>query len=233
MAKKVSKRYQELLKKIDKDVYTLEEATAKLGDLKSAKFDETVEIALNLNVDPRHADQMIRGSVVLPKGTGKVVRVAVFAKDAKAEEAKNAGADIVGVEDLAEDIKNGVINFDILIATPDMMGQLGRLGRILGPKGLMPNPKTGTVTPDVATAVQNAKGGQVNFRVDKKGNMQAGIGKASFSAEDILENAKAFIEKINRMKPASSKGKYIQNAAISLSMSPSLKLDASEIMDIK
>ena len=233
MAKKVSKRYQELLKKIDKDVYTLEEATAKLGDLKSAKFDETVEIALNLNVDPRHADQMIRGSVVLPKGTGKVVRVAVFAKDAKAEEAKNAGADIVGVEDLAEDIKNGVINFDILIATPDMMGQLGRLGRILGPKGLMPNPKTGTVTPDVATAVQNAKGGQVNFRVDKKGNMQAGIGKASFSAEDILENAKAFIEKINRMKPASSKGKYIQSAAISLSMSPSLKLDASEIMDIK
>jgi large subunit ribosomal protein L1 len=157
MAKKSSKRYQELLKKIDKDVYTLEEATAKLGDLKSAKFDETVEIALNLNVDPRHADQMIRGSVVLPKGTGKVVRVAVFAKDAKAEEAKNAGADIVGVEELAEDIKNGVINFDILIATPDMMGQLGRLGRILGPKGLMPNPKTGTVTMDVAGAVKNAK----------------------------------------------------------------------------
>lgn len=233
MAKKSSKRYQELLKKIDKDVYTLEEATAKLGDLKSAKFDETVEIALNLNVDPRHADQMIRGSVVLPKGTGKVVRVAVFAKDAKAEEAKNAGADIVGVEELAEDIKNGVINFDILIATPDMMGQLGRLGRILGPKGLMPNPKTGTVTPDVATAVNNAKGGQVNFRVDKKGNMQAGIGKASFSAEDILLNAKSFIEKINKMKPASSKGKYIQSAAISLSMSPSLTLDASEIMDIK
>ncbi len=233
MAKKQSKRYQELLKKIDKDVYSLEEATSKLAELKSAKFDETVEIALNLNVDPRHADQMIRGSVVLPKGTGKVVRVAVFAKDAKAEEAKNAGADIVGVEDLAEDIKNGVINFDILIATPDMMGQLGRLGRILGPKGLMPNPKTGTVTPDVATAVNNAKGGQVNFRVDKKGNMQAGIGKASFSSEDILANAKSFIEKINKMKPASSKGKYIQSAALSLSMSPSVVLDASEIMDIK
>jgi large subunit ribosomal protein L1 len=169
--KKVSKRYAELLKKIDKDVYSFDEAVEKVKDLKSAKFDETVELVLKLGVDPRHADQMIRGSVVLPHGTGKEVKVAVFAKDKKADEAKAAGADIVGFEDLAEDIKNGNINFDILIATPDMMGQLGRLGRILGPKGLMPNPKTGTVTMDVAGAVKNAKAGQVNFRVNKKGNM--------------------------------------------------------------
>jgi len=231
--KKVSKRYAELLKKIDKDVYSLDEAMEKVKDLKSAKFDETVELALKLGVDPRHADQMIRGSVVLPHGTGKDVKVAVFAKGAKADEAKAAGADIVGFEDLAEDIKNGKIDFDILIATPDMMGQLGRLGRILGPKGLMPNPKTGTVTMDVAGAVKNAKAGQVNFRVDKKGNIHAGIGKASFSAEQLKENARAFIQKINKMKPATAKGKYIQKGAVSLTMSPSLNLDTAELMDIK
>ena len=234
MAKKISKRYKALLEKIEKGKkYSLEEAVKKVKELKSANFDETVEIALNLNVDPRHADQMIRGSVVLPHGTGKQVRVAVFAKGVKADEAKEAGADIVGFEDLAEDIKNGKIDFDILIATPDMMGQLGRLGRILGPKGLMPNPKTGTVTMNVAEAVKNAKGGQVNFRVDKKGNMHAGIGKSSFSEEAILENAKAFIAKINKMKPASSKGKYVKNAALSLTMSPSVELDTAEVMDIK
>ncbi len=231
--KKVSKRYAELLKKIDKDVYSFDEAMDKVKELKSAKFDETVEIALKLGVDPRHADQMIRGSVVLPHGTGKETTVAVFAKGPKADEAKAAGADIVGFEDLAEDIKNGKIDFDILIATPDMMGQLGRLGRILGPKGLMPNPKTGTVTMDVAGAVKNAKAGQVNFRVDKKGNMHAGIGKASFSAEQLKENAKAFIEKINKMKPATAKGKYIQKAAVSLTMSPSVNIDTAEVMDIK
>jgi len=231
--KKVSKRYAELLKKIDKDVYSLDEAMEKVKDLKSAKFDETVELALKLGVDPRHADQMIRGSVVLPHGTGKDVKVAVFAKGAKADEAKAAGADIVGFEDLAEDIKNGKIDFDILIATPDMMGQLGRLGRILGPKGLMPNPKTGTVTMDVAGAVKNAKAGQVNFRVDKKGNIHAGIGKASFTAEQLKENARAFIQKINKMKPATAKGKYIQKGAVSLTMSPSLNLDTAELMDIK
>ena len=233
MAKKVAKRYEQLKQKIEKESYELSEAIKLVEELKSVKFDETVDLVLKLGVDPRHADQMIRGSVVLPNGTGKTVRVAVFAKDAKADEAKEAGADIVGVEDLAEDIKNGVINFDILIATPDMMGQLGRLGRILGPKGLMPNPKTGTVTPNVAVAVKNAKGGQVNFRVDKKGNMHAGIGKASFSAEALLENATAFISKINKMKPASAKGKYIQNAGISLTMSPSVKLNANELLDIK
>jgi large subunit ribosomal protein L1 len=231
--KKVSKRYAELLKKIDKDVYSFDEAVEKVKDLKSAKFDETVELVLKLGVDPRHADQMIRGSVVLPHGTGKDVKVAVFAKDKKAEEAKEAGADIVGFEDLAEDIKNGNINFDILIATPDMMGQLGRLGRILGPKGLMPNPKTGTVTMDVAGAVKNAKAGQVNFRVDKKGNIHVGIGKASFSVDQIKENAKTFVEKINRMKPATAKGRYIQKGAMSLTMSPSLNLDTTELMDMK
>jgi len=232
--KKVSKRYAELLKKIDKDVYSFDEAFDKVKDLKSAKFDETVELALKLGVDPRHADQMIRGSVVLPHGTGKDVKVAVFAKGAKAQEAKDAGADIVGFEDLAEDIKNGKIDFDILIATPDMMGQLGRLGRILGPKeGLMPNPKTGTVTMDVAGAVKNAKAGQVNFRVDKKGNIHAGIGKASFTADQLKENAKTFIEKINKMKPATAKGKYIQKGAVSLTMSPSLNLDTAELMDMK
>jgi len=231
--KKVSKRYAELLKKIDKDVYSFDEAIEKVKQLKSAKFDETLELVLKLGVDPRHADQMIRGSVVLPNGTGKDVKVAVFAKDKKAEEAKEAGADIVGFEDLAEDIKNGNINFDILIATPDMMGQLGRLGRILGPKGLMPNPKTGTVTMDVAGAVKNAKAGQVNFRVDKKGNIHVGIGKASFGIDELKENAKTFISKINRMKPATAKGKYIQKGAMSLTMSPSVNLDTAELMDIK
>jgi large subunit ribosomal protein L1 len=231
--KKVSKRYAELLKKIDKDVYSFDEAIEKVKELKSAKFDETVELVLKLGVDPRHADQMIRGSVVLPNGTGKEVKVAVFAKDKKAEEAKEAGADIVGFEDLAEDIKNGNINFDILIATPDMMGQLGRLGRILGPKGLMPNPKTGTVTMDVAGAVKNAKAGQVNFRVDKKGNIHVGIGKSSFGIEELKENAKTFVSKINKMKPSTAKGRYIQKAAISLTMSPSLNMDVVELMDIK
>ncbi|MEJ2496001.1 MAG: 50S ribosomal protein L1, partial [Sulfurovaceae bacterium] len=197
------------------------------------KFDETIEIALNLNVDPRHADQMIRGSVVLPHGTGKTVRVAVFAKDAKADEAKAAGADIVGSDDLIEQIQSGTINFDTVIATPDMMGVIGKVARVLGPKGLMPNPKTGTVTMDVATAVKNAKGGQVNFRVDKKGNIHAGIGKISFKADQIKENFIKFIEVINRAKPSTAKGRYITNAAISLTMSPSVKLNTLELLEIK
>lgn len=233
MAKKHSKRYQELLKKIDKDVYSLKEASEKIKDLKSAKFDETVELVLKLGVDPRHADQMIRGSVVLPHGTGKDVKVAVIAKGEKAQQAKEAGADIVGEDEILDMIKEGNLDFDILIATPDMMGKLGRFGKILGPKGLMPNPKTGTVTMDVAKAVKNAKAGQVNFRVDKKGNMHVGIGKASFDAQKIYENAVAFVEKINKMKPASAKGRYIQNAAMSLTMSPSLKLDVNELAEYK
>jgi len=233
MAKKHSKRYQELLKKIDKDVYSLKEASEKIKDLKSAKFDETVELVLKLGVDPRHADQMIRGSVVLPNGTGKDVKVAVIAKGEKAEEAKKAGADIVGEDEILDMIKEGNLDFDILIATPDMMGKLGRFGKILGPKGLMPNPKTGTVTMDIEKAVKNAKAGQVNFRVDKKGNMHVGIGKASFDPQKIYENAVAFVEKINKMKPASAKGRYIQNAAMSLTMSPSLKLDVNELAEYK
>jgi len=234
MAKKLSKRREALLKKVDATKeYSVDEAMATLKELKSAKFDETVEVALNLNVDPRHADQMVRGSVVLPHGTGKTVRVAVFAKDAKADEAKAAGADLVGAADLIEDIQAGKIDFDIVISTPDMMGVLGKVARVLGPKGLMPNPKTGTVTMDVAKAVENAKGGQVNFRVDKKGNIHAGIGKISFDTEKIKENFVTLLEKINRAKPASAKGRYITNAAVSLTMSPSITLDTSEVMEIK
>jgi len=234
MAKKLSKRKQELLSKIDKDKkYLLEDAVKTVKNLKSAKFDETVEIALNLNVDPRHADQMIRSSVVLPHGTGKKVTVAVFAKGDKIDEAKEAGADLIGDDELLEQIKNGEINFDTVIATPDMMAVLGRVARILGPKGLMPNPKTGTVTPNVAEAVKNAKGGQVNFRVDKKGNIHAGIGKVSFSKDKIKENLEVFIAKINRLKPASAKGRYITNGALSLTMSPSITLDTQELMEVK
>jgi len=228
-----SKRYKQLLEKIENREYSVNEATSKIADIKSAKFDETLEIALNLNVDPRHADQMVRGAVVLPHGTGKTVRVAVFAKGAKADEAKAAGADIVGTDELVDQIKEGIFNFDVVVAAPDCMGVVGKIGRILGPKGMMPNPKTGTVTPDVATAVKNVKGGQVAFRVDKKGNIHAGIGKASFSAEKLEENINSFMIAINKQKPASAKGRYIKNAAISLTMSPAIKLNSSELLDIK
>ncbi|AKT91123.1 50S ribosomal protein L1 [Campylobacter ureolyticus RIGS 9880] len=232
--RKNSKRFTELLKKVDSEKnYSLEEAVSTVKTLSSAKFDETVEIALKLNVDPKYADQMVRGSVVLPSGTGKVVRVAVIAKDIKADEAKNAGADIVGDDDLVEEIQKGNINFDVLIATPNLMGLVGKVGRILGPKGLMPNPKTGTVTMDVAQAVKNAKGGQVNFRVDKQGNIHAGIGKVSFSKEEIMANLTTFIKEINKHKPATAKGRYVKNAALSLTMSPSVNLDSQEIIDLK
>ena len=230
---KVSKRYKALSAKVEDRKYSLADACTLVRDLKSAKFDESVEIALNLNVDPRQADQMIRGAVVLPNGTGKTVRVAVFAKGVKMDEAKAAGADIVGNDDLADDIQAGKINFDVLIATPDCMGIVGKVGRILGPKGLMPNPKTGTVTMDVTKAVNDAKGGQVTYRVDKKGNMQAAIGKVSFSTEVIKENAEAFIGAINKAKPSTSKGRYITNAAISLTMSPSVILDNMELLEIR
>lgn len=233
MAKK-SKRLASLLEKINLEkTYGAQEAVETIKTLASAKFDETVEIALKLNVDPRHADQMVRGSVVLPAGTGKSVRVAVIAKDVKADEAKVAGAEIVGAEELVEDIQAGTINFDVLIATPNMMGLVGKVGRILGPKGLMPNPKTGTVTMDVAKAVENAKGGQVNFRVDKQGNIHAGIGKVSFSVENLRENFDTFVKAINKHKPSAAKGKYIKNAALSLTMSPSINVDAQELMDLK
>jgi len=234
MAKKLSKRYQELLNKIEKDKeYSATEAIALVKDLKSAKFDETVEISLKLNVDPRHADQMIRGSVVLPAGTGKTVRVAVVTKGAKVDEALEAGADIAGGAEIIEDIQAGKIDFDVLIASPDMMGMVGKVGRVLGPKGLMPNPKTGTVTMDVAQAVKNAKGGQVNFRVDKHGNIHAGIGKVSFSIEDITSNFETFVKTINKHKPAAAKGKYIKHAALSLTMSPGVTLDSQELLEMK
>ncbi len=234
MAKKITKRFQELLKKVDiEKKYSMEEALGNIKNLASAKFDETIEVALKLNVDPRHADQMVRGSVVLPAGTGKKVRVAVVAKDAKADEAKKAGADLVGSDDLIADIQSGKIDFDVLIATPNMMGMVGKVGRILGPKGIMPNPKTGTVTMDVAKAVENFKGGQVNFRVDKQANIHAGIGKISFTNEQIKDNFETFIRAVNKHKPASSKGKYIKNAAISLTMSPSITLDNQELIDLK
>lgn len=230
----MSKRYKQLIEKIDTTKsYSANEASSLVRELKSAKFDETVEIAMNLNVDPRHADQMIRGAIVLPHGTGKTVRVAVFAKGVKADEAKAAGADIVGTDDLVAQIKEGIFNFDVVVAAPDCMGLVGQIGRILGPKGMMPNPKTGTVTPDVATAVNNVKGGQVTFRVDKKGNIHAGIGKVSFEAQKIEENMKAFVAAINKHKPASAKGRYIKNAALSLTMSPAVKLDIMELADIR
>lgn len=230
---KVSKRYKALSEKIENKKYSLTDACVVLKELKSAKFDESVEIALNLNVDPRHADQMIRGAVVLPNGTGKTVRVAVFAKGLKLDEAKAAGADIVGNDDLAEQIQAGNINFDVLIATPDCMGIVGKVGRILGPKGLMPNPKTGTVTMDVTKAVNDAKGGQVTYRVDKKGNMQAAVGKISFTADALQENIATFLAAINKAKPSTAKGRYIGNAAVSLTMSPSIILDNMELMEIR
>ena len=229
----MAKRYKALKEKIELRDYSLTDTCNLLKELKSTKFDESVEVALNLNVDPRHADQMIRGAVVLPNGTGKTVRVAVFAKGVKMDEAKAAGADIVGNDDLVETVMAGNIDFDVLIATPDCMGLVGKLGRVLGPKGLMPNPKVGTVTMDVTKAVNDAKGGQVAYRVDKKGNMQAAVGKISFTTEAIKENIEAFVAAVNKQKPASAKGRYIANAAISLTMSPSINVDASELMDIK
>lgn len=232
--KKLVKRLKNLYSKVDcNTVYDVDTATKLIKSLVSAKFDETVEIAIRLGVDPRHADQMVRGSVVLPHGTGKMVRVAVFAKGVKADEARNAGADIVGDEDLANNIKNGIIDFDMLIATPDMMAVVGKVGKILGPKGLMPNPKTGTVTTNVANAVNNAKSGQVNFRVDKKGNVHAPLGKASFESNKIKDNLVELVRTINKLKPSGAKGKYIKKAFISLTMSPSLELNVQELFDIK
>jgi len=231
---KQSKRFKQLVEKVDENkAYSINEACTLLKDLKSAKFDETVELAFNLGVDPRHADQMIRGALVLPNGTGKTVRVAVFARGAKADEAKAAGADIVGSDDLVADIKAGIFNFDVLVATPDMMGVIGQIGRILGPKGLMPNPKTGTVTMDVTKAIGNLKSGQVNFRVDKKGNVHAGVGKVSFDAAKIEENIISFVTAINKQKPASAKGRYIKSATASLTMSPAVSLDVISLIDYK
>jgi large subunit ribosomal protein L1 len=226
---KLSKR-QKALAEVDRNrFYPVDEAISIVKQNATAKFDETVELALNLGVDPRHSDQMVRGVVSLPKGTGKEVRVAVFAKGDKADEAKAAGADIVGAEDLMQSIQDGKIDFDRVIATPDMMGVVGRLGKVLGPKGLMPNPKLGTVTMDVAKAVADAKGGQVEFRVEKAGIVHAGIGKASFSEGDLKENFTAFMDAITRAKPSGAKGKFVKKVSLTSSMGPGVKVDLAEI----
>ena len=228
MAKQTKK--QKAFTAVDREkFYGVDEAISLVKTNATAKFDETVEVALNLGVDPRHADQMVRGVVNLPKGTGKDLRVAVFAKGAKADEAKAAGADVVGAEDLMETIQGGTIDFDRVIATPDMMGVVGRLGKVLGPKGLMPNPKLGTVTMDVAKAVTDAKGGQVEFRVEKAGIVQAGIGKASFSEADLKENFSAFMDAVVKSKPSGAKGKFVHKVSVSSSMGPGLKIDLEEI----
>src|SRR6266478_677400 len=205
-------------------LYALDEAVKMVKERAKAKFDETVEIAMNLGVDPRHADQMVRGVSSLPNGTGRKLRVAVFAKGAKAEEAKKAGADIVGAEDLAEQVQKGEINFDRCIATPDMMGIVGRLGKVLGPRGLMPNPKVGTVTMDVTQAVKDAKGGAVEFRVEKAGIVHAGVGKASFEEKAIAENVRALIDSVIKAKPAGAKGHYVKRISISSTMGPGVKI---------
>ena len=217
---KQSKRRQAALAAIDRErMYPLAEAVAVVkANAAASKFDETIEIAMNLGVDPRHADQMVRGVVAMPNGTGKTMRVAVFARDAKADEAKEAGADLVGAEDLAEAIQNGESNFDRVIASPDMMGVVGRLGKVLGPRGLMPNPKLGTVTPDVSAAVRAAKAGEVQYRAEKAGVVHAGIGKASFDEGKILENAAAFIDAVRKARPSGAKGTYIRKITLSSTM---------------
>lgn len=213
-----------------KAIYDLSEAVSMIKERATAKFDETIEISLGLGVDPRHADQMVRGMCSLPNGTGRTVRVAVFARDAKADEARAAGADIVGAEDLVEAIQKGEINFDRCIATPDMMPLVGRLGKVLGPRNLMPNPKVGTVTPDVATAVAAAKGGSVEFRVEKAGIIHAGIGKASFDSKALEENIRAFADAVNKAKPSGAKGTYMRKAAISSTMGPGIKIDPAGLI---
>ena len=227
---KLTKKQKALAAAVDRDrLYPVDEALATLKANATAKFDETIEVALNLGVDPRHADQMVRGVVTLPAGTGKTVRVAVFARGGKADEAREAGADVVGAEDLMETIQGGTIDFDRVIATPDMMGIVGRLGKVLGPKGLMPNPKLGTVTPNVTEAVKAAKGGQVEFRVEKAGIIHSGIGKASFPAEDLRANFDALVDAVVKAKPSGAKGKYLKKIAVSSTMGPGLKVDAAEV----
>ena len=224
------KRYRKMAEKLDADKsYKLSEAVAFLKDNSSCKFDETVEVSINLNVDPRNADQNIRGMVSMPAGTGKTKRVAVFARGTAADDAKAASADFVGAEDLAEKIQLGDIEFEVCIASPDMMGVVGRLGKVLGPKGLMPNPKLGTVTPNVVNAIKNAKAGQVEYRLDKQGIIHAGLCKISFAKEKIEENIKAFVGAVVRAKPTSVKGNYLKSVTISSTMSVGLKLDTAEV----
>jgi large subunit ribosomal protein L1 len=227
---KLTKKAKTLATTIDRDkLHGIDEAIALARANATSKFDETIEVAVNLGVDPRHADQMVRGVVTLPKGTGKTVRVGVFAKGAKADEAREAGADVVGAEDLMEIVQGGTIDFDRCIATPDMMGVVGRLGKILGPKGMMPNPKLGTVTMNVAEAVKAAKGGQIEYRVEKAGIIHSGIGKASFPAEDLRANFDALVDALVKAKPSGAKGKYVRKIAVSSTMGPGIKVDTAEV----
>ncbi len=225
---KVGKRTKAAAANIDRKTrYSVEDAVALVKKNATAKFDETIEVSMNLGIDPRHADQMVRGVVPLPNGTGRSVRVAVFAKDAKAEEAKKAGADIVGAEDLMEQIQNGEINFDKVIATPDMMPLVGRLGKILGPRGMMPNPKVGTVTPNVGKAIEDSKGGAVEFRAEKAGVIHAGVGKASFDEKALLENVRAFLNAVFKAKPSGAKGTFVKKIALSSTMGPGVIIDVA------
>jgi large subunit ribosomal protein L1 len=226
----VSKKAKKLAETVDTlKLHGVDEAIALAKTNATSKFDETIEVALALGVDPRHADQMVRGVVTLPKGTGKTVRVGVFAKGAKADEAKEAGADVVGAEDLLEIVQGGTIDFDRCIATPDMMGLVGRLGKVLGPKGMMPNPKLGTVTMNVAEAVKAAKGGQIEYRVEKAGIIHSGIGKASFPAADLRANFDALVDAVVKAKPSGAKGKYLKKIAVSSTMGPGIKVDVAEV----
>ena len=226
------KRYKAAAKGLDRNkFYTVEEAVKLVKERAKAKFDETIEMAFNLGIDPKHADQNVRGVISLPNGTGKSVRVAVFAKGEKAEAAKKAGADIVGADDLAEKVQAGQMDFDRVIASPDMMVTVGKLGKVLGPRGLMPNPKLGTVTNDIAEAVKAAKGGQVEYRAQKEGIVHAGVGKASFSEQALVENVKALFNAVNRAKPAGAKGTYLKKVSLSSTMGPGLKLDVTSMGD--
>jgi large subunit ribosomal protein L1 len=226
------KRFRKTLDGIEvTKTYAIDEAVKLVKERATAKFDETVEIAMNLGVDPRHADQMVRGVCNLPNGSGRVLRVAVFARGAKADEAKAAGADVVGAEDLVEIVQGGKIDFDRCIATPDMMGLVGRLGKVLGPRGLMPNPKVGTVTMDVKSAVAASKGGAVEFRVEKAGIIHSAVGKASFDSTKLVENIKAFADAVQKAKPAGAKGTYVQKIAISSTMGPGVKVDPSSVLN--
>ena len=228
----IGKRLKKAREGVDREkLYPLADAIKMVKERANSKFDETVEIAINLGVDPRHADQMVRGVVTLPNGTGRTLRVGVFARGAKAEEAKAAGADVVGAEDLVEKVQGGQIDFDRCIATPDMMGIVGRLGKVLGPRGLMPNPKLGTVTQDVAAAVKAAKAGSIEFRAEKAGIIHAGVGKASFSEEAITANVKALVSAINRAKPSGAKGTFIKKVSLSSTMGPGVKLDPATALN--
>ncbi len=227
---RMSKRFRQVKEKVDREKrYTLEESCQLVKELATAGFDETVEVAVCLNVNPKHADQMVRGSCVLPNGTGRDVRVAVFTAGEKADQAREAGADIVGDEDLAEKIQGGWLEFDVVIASPDMMRIVGKLGRILGPRGLMPNPKTGTVTESVDEAVKEAKAGKISFRVDKTGNLHVPVGKASFEEKALAENIMSFYEKVLQLKPSTVKGQYMKNLSVSSTMGPGIKIDVNDL----